>query len=66
MYTDSAGSHGFVYTVSKNSWESIDDPDGIVDGMQTTVVNGVNDKNVLVGFYGNSPINSGFVATPSN
>ena len=65
-YTDSAGSHGFVYTINKNSWESIDDPEGLVDGTQTTVVNGINDKNVLVGFYGNAPINSGFVATPSN
>jgi hypothetical protein len=42
-----------VYTISSKSWESIDDPDAIVDGMQTTVVNGINDKGVLVGFYGN-------------
>jgi hypothetical protein len=65
-YTDSAGSHGFVYTISKKSWESIDDPEGVVGGMHTTIVNGINDKNVLVGFYGNAPINSGFVANPSN
>jgi hypothetical protein len=65
-YTDSMGSHGLVYTISKNSFESVDDPDGLVGGLQTTVVNGINDKGVLVGFYGNAPINPGFVATPSN
>jgi uncharacterized membrane protein len=64
MYTDSTGSHGFVYTVSSQTWQRINDPDAIVDGMQTTVVNGINDKGVLVGFYGVFPFESGFVATP--
>jgi len=27
-------------------------------------VNGINDSGVLVGFYGTSPTNDGFVATP--
>ena len=53
-----------MYTISKNFRQSIDDPEGVVGGMQTTIVNGINDKNVLVGFYGNAPINSG--CTPSN
>lgn len=64
IYTDSIGSHGFVYTVSSKTWQTIDDPHAIVDGMQTTVVNGINDKGTLVGFFGTSPIDSGFVATP--
>jgi len=61
IYTDSANNtHGFVYVVSTKKWQSIDDPSGI----GTTTVNGINDNGVLVGFYGTSPINSGFVATP--
>lgn len=60
-YTDSSGnSHGFVYTISSTSWQSIDDPAGI----GTTVVNGINDNGVLVGFSGTAPTNNGFVATP--
>ncbi len=60
-YTDAGGnSHGFVYTISTKTFQSIDDPNGI----GTTIVNGINDKGVLVGFYGTAPINSGFVATP--
>ena len=60
-WTDSSGnSHGFVYTISTKTFESMDDPDGI----GTTIVNGINNAGVLVGFYGSSPINHGFVATP--
>jgi hypothetical protein len=59
-YTDAAGnSHGFVYAAWDGSFISVDDPSGI----GTTIVNGVNDKGELVGFYGTSPVNSGFVAT---
>jgi probable HAF family extracellular repeat protein len=62
VYTDSSkNSHGFVYTVRTKTFQSVDDPDGI----GTTVVNGINDKGLLVGFFGTAPINSGFVATPS-
>jgi hypothetical protein len=61
-YTDSANnSHGFTYTTSTAKWASIDDPSGV----GTTIVNGVNDSGDLVGFYGTSPINSGFMATPN-
>jgi hypothetical protein len=61
-WTDTSGnSHGFVYTVSSGTFASVDDPDGI----GTTIVNGINDNGVLVGFYGSAPINSGFVATPA-
>jgi probable HAF family extracellular repeat protein len=60
-WTDASGaSHGFVYTQSNGNWQSIDDPNGI----GTTIVNGVNDNGVLVGFWGTSPLNTGFVATP--
>jgi hypothetical protein len=61
FYTDSSNlTHGFTYNSSTKAWQSIDDPDGV----GTTVVNGINSKGTLVGFYGTSPINSGFIATP--
>ena len=60
-YTDANGSHGFVYNTGDASWQSIDDPNGV----GTTVVNGINDKGTLVGFYGTNPDNSGFIATPA-
>jgi hypothetical protein len=60
-YSDTAGaSHGFTYTVGTKTWQSIDDPNGI----GTTVVNGINDSGILVGFSGTSPVNNGFVAIP--
>lgn len=60
-YFDNANAqHGFVYTVTSKTWQSIDDPNGV----GTTVVNGINDKGVLVGFWGTAPTNTGFVATP--
>jgi hypothetical protein len=60
-WTDTSGnSHGFVYNVSTATFTSVDDPDGI----GTTIVNGINDDGVLVGFFGTAPLNSGFVATP--
>ncbi|MGA3194410.1 MAG: hypothetical protein ABSD39_05360 [Terriglobales bacterium] len=61
-YTDSSNnSHGFVYTINSNTWQTIDDPN---NGVGTTVVNGINDNGVLVGFSGAAPINNGFIATP--
>jgi hypothetical protein len=61
FYQDSTmASHGFVYNTMTNKWQSVDDPNGI----GTTVVNGTNDKHQLVGFWGTSPNNTGFVATP--
>jgi hypothetical protein len=60
-YTDSSNNtHGFVYYISSKKWVSVDDP----DGFGSTIVNGINDNGVLVGFFGNSPINTAFVATP--
>ncbi len=60
-YMDQQGlTHGFVYTVSSGQFTSEDDPNGV----GSTIVNGINDNGVLVGFYGTAPINSGFVAMP--
>jgi uncharacterized membrane protein len=62
VYVDNSGnSHGFVYSITQGTFVTVDDPNGI----GTTVVNGINDNGVLVGFYGTSPINTGFVATPT-
>jgi probable HAF family extracellular repeat protein len=62
LYTDSSNNtHGFVYITSTKTFQSIDDPNGV----GTTIVNGINDKGILVGFFGTAPINSGFVAAPS-
>ena len=61
-YMDGGGNtHGFVYNSNGNYYVSIDDPNGV----GSTIVNGVNDRGTLVGFYGASPINSGFVAFPN-
>ncbi len=63
QYMDASGAtHGFLYStrIGFNQWQSIDDP----NGYGTTVVNGINDANELVGFWGTSPQNTGFVAVP--
>src|SRR5271165_1125617 len=52
--------HGFVYTISTGQYTTIDEPLGV----GTTLVNGINDNGVLVGFFGTAPINRGFVALP--
>lgn len=59
-YTDSEGTHGFTYNRTTKKWQSIDDPSGV----GTTIVNGLNDAGWLVGFFGTSPLNTGFIAEP--
>jgi uncharacterized membrane protein len=60
-YQDASGNmHGFIYDIKGATFQSIDNPAGI----GSTVVNGINDDGTLVGFFGASPINTGFVATP--
>jgi len=64
-YTDAAGnSHGFVYNTSAKTWQEVNDP----NGSDSTIVNGINDKGQLVGFYGmtasSQTTSFGFVATP--
>jgi uncharacterized membrane protein len=62
FYVDrSNASHGFIYNTQNNSYQSIDDPDGI----GTTVINGINDNGWIVGFYVDSSGNTdGLVGTP--
>lgn len=62
-YTDTSGGvHGFVY--KGGSFQSVDDPSGI----GATIINGINDKGVIVGFYGSCTTGGttcdGFVGTP--
>ena len=61
-YQDSSGaSHGFVYDSTTATYTSVDDPKGV----GVTLVNGINDKGMLVGFtMPTSTTASGFVATP--
>jgi hypothetical protein len=62
VYTDQSNNqHGFVY--SKGKYQTIDDPHG--NGTMT-VVNGINDKGQLVGFYMDAKTHTdGLVATPA-
>lgn len=58
QYMDASNNtHGFVWT-AKNGFVTVDDPRGV----GATVVNGINDGGILVGFYGTAPVNTGFVA----
>ena len=63
-YLDAAGmTHGFLSQTrpSMPSFKTIDDPLGIGN----TIINGVNDKSQLVGFYTNTAKNTiGFLAIP--
>ena len=58
QYVKAGATHGFLYNTSTRVWTSIDDPNGV----GTTVVNGINDKHHLVGFWGTAPNNTGFFA----
>lgn len=59
-YTDNAGMHGFIYTVATGTYQSVDDPNGI----GTTIINGINDRGQIVGFYVDANNNTiGFVGT---
>jgi len=61
VYRDHAGAnHGFVFSTTTSKWQSVDDPNGV----GTTVVTGINDVHQLVGFWGTSALNTGFVADP--
>jgi uncharacterized membrane protein len=67
-YTDSAGLiHGFIWTSGRGFEGPLDDPDGV----GATMINGINDGAVIVGFYGvcvTAPATAttcnGFVGTP--
>jgi hypothetical protein len=69
-YVDAGGNtHGFVYNWVTNVWTTINDPsaDGTTAfGVEGTIVNGINDKGQLVGFYANTDqaAVNGFLANP--
>ncbi len=51
-YVDTAGAtHGFLYDQAKNTYTTIDDPNGVTGPTGMTVANGINDKGQVVGFY---------------
>jgi hypothetical protein len=51
--------HGLLYDLNNNTFQNIDDP----FGLGTTTINGINDKEQLVGFYVNGADNTiGLVA----
>jgi probable HAF family extracellular repeat protein len=55
-FTDSEGTHGFLYY--EGVWYQLDDPDGFGE----TIVNGIDDDFVFVGFVNvSSTVNFGFV-----
>ncbi|MGH7028812.1 MAG: PEP-CTERM sorting domain-containing protein [Stellaceae bacterium] len=61
VYTDAGGvQHGLLYDLANNTFQNIDDPFGI----GTTTINGINDKNQLVGFYVNGDNTIGLIADP--
>jgi uncharacterized membrane protein len=64
-YTDSAGGvHGFVYNTATATFQTVDAPEGV----GTTMINGINDKGVIVGFFGPCAVGGltceGLVGTP--
>jgi hypothetical protein len=65
-YMDSTGTHGFTWT-KQGGFVTIDDVNGIVNGMSSTTVNGVNDQGDLVGFYTDANGNTdGMLVTPNS
>jgi hypothetical protein len=63
-YQDAAGNtHGLLYDLGTNTWQSIDDP----LGPGSTTINGINSKGQLVGFYTDAAtgFTHGFLATPT-
>lgn len=62
-WTDSGGTmHGLLYNLAAGTFQDIDDPNGI----GSTTINGINDKNQLVGFYVNGADKTiGLVANPA-
>ncbi len=43
--------HGFLFDEKSKAYTTIDDPNGVKGPTAMTVVNGINDKGQLVGFY---------------
>jgi hypothetical protein len=60
-FTDSSGlTHGFLYYLG--DWFQIDDPDGV----GVTIVNGIDDDFLIVGFMNfSTAVNTGFIGVPA-
>jgi len=64
-YVDGTGTHGFVYNWVTQQLTTINDPNANGNnsfGVEGTIVNGINDKGQLVGFYADNV--NGFLANP--
>jgi hypothetical protein len=60
-YTDNSNNtHGFVYHSEASRFQEVNDP----YGLNSTIINGVNDRGEIVGFYGPSDATIGFVGWP--
>jgi hypothetical protein len=57
-FTDAAGNvHGFLYNILTGTYTELDNP----FGLNSTVINGVNDNDQIVGFYTTGGNTEGFV-----
>jgi hypothetical protein len=51
-YTDATGAtHGFLFDEQSKTYATIDDPNGVKGPTAQTVLNGINDKGQVVGFF---------------
>ena len=58
VYMDASGvNNGFVYNTMAGTYQTVDDPLGVGANGGTTI-NGINDHDQLVGFYGNAAGNT--------
>jgi hypothetical protein len=69
-FVDAAGeTQGLLFNFLTNSWQTISDPlaSAIATGFDVngTTVNGINDADQLVGFYGDGTNVNGFLANPT-
>jgi hypothetical protein len=56
--------HGFIYNIGSGTYQEIDDPNAV--GPAGTVINGINDNGMIVGFYTDANNNvDGLVGTPT-
>jgi hypothetical protein len=64
-YTEAGAVHGFVYNIKAGTFQQVDDPSGV----NATIINGINDKGAIVGFFGSCTTGGttcdGFLGTPA-
>jgi hypothetical protein len=67
-YADINGlTNGLVYNMITNTWQTVDDPNASATpafNVTGTTINGINDKDQLVGFYSDGTNVDGMLATP--